>query len=175
MFETFSDRSVTHRPRPSFTSETACASSPTSCQRHLSTTRVKVPFGIAPGRQVVPQRDQPRNLTFRLREFEQMEMEFFCVPAPTTTGSKVGRNRASAGTPTWTVRRRCGCVITTSSRTTGRPPPDIEYLFPFGWGELKHEPHRFDLRPHQQGGIRNRRQVGTAAIHPASSWLPKMP
>jgi glycyl-tRNA synthetase len=45
----------------------------------LSTTSRKLPFGIA---QVgsVPQRNQPRNFLFRVREFEQMEIEFFVMP-----------------------------------------------------------------------------------------------
>ena len=46
----------------------------------ISTTRVKVPFGIAQVGKSFRNEINPRNFTFRSREFEQMEMEFFCVP-----------------------------------------------------------------------------------------------
>jgi len=46
----------------------------------LSTTRVKVPFGIAQIGKSFRNEITPRNFTFRSREFEQMEIEFFCSP-----------------------------------------------------------------------------------------------
>ena len=47
----------------------------------LNTTRVKLPFGIAQVGKAFRNEINPRNFTFRSREFEQMEIEFFCHPA----------------------------------------------------------------------------------------------
>ena len=46
----------------------------------LSTTRVKIPFGIAQIGKAFRNEITPKQFVFRVREFEQMEMEFFCKP-----------------------------------------------------------------------------------------------
>ncbi|MFO0574227.1 MAG: glycine--tRNA ligase [Polyangia bacterium] len=119
-----------------------------------SSTRVKVPFGIAQIGKSFRNEINPRNFTFRSREFEQMEMEFFCAPGSdeewfrfwvetrqkwyTDLGLKGDRLRL----------REHDKLAHYSKATT-----DIEYLFPFGWGELEGIANRtdFDLRQHQRG------------------------
>jgi len=120
----------------------------------LSSTRVKLPFGIAQIGKSFRNEINPRNYTFRSREFEQMEMEFFCVPGTDDEwfhrwvetrqqwyvglGLKPGR-----------MRLRVHDKLAHYSKAT----TDIEYLFPFGWGELEGIANRtdFDLRQHQRG------------------------
>ena len=102
-------------------------------------------------RQGVPQRDQPGNFIFRSREFEQMEIEFFCRPAEATSGTSTGWTSARTGTPDLGIRpdhlrlREHGKdeLSHYSPATT-----DVEYLFPIGWGELEGIANRtdFDLR-----------------------------
>jgi glycyl-tRNA synthetase len=119
-----------------------------------SSTRVKVPFGIAQIGKSFRNEINPRNFTFRSREFEQMEMEFFCAPGSdeewfrfwvetrqkwyTDLGLKADR-----------LRLRAHDKLAHYSKAT----TDIEYLFPFGWGELEGIANRtdFDLRQHQRG------------------------
>ena len=120
----------------------------------ISTTRVKVPFGIAQVGKSFRNEINPRNFTFRSREFEQMEMEFFASPALTTTGSKVGRNPQALVHRSRSVRQKSsGCATTKSSRTTRKRPPTSNTCSPFGWGELEGIANRtdFDLRQHQRG------------------------
>jgi len=120
----------------------------------VATSRVKIPFGIAQVGKSFRNEINPRNFTFRSREFEQMEMEFFCAPGTdeewfhrwvatrqkwyTDLGLNSGRLRL----------REHDKLAHYSKATT-----DIEYLFPFGWGELEGIANRtdFDLRQHQRG------------------------
>ncbi len=120
----------------------------------VATSRVKIPFGIAQVGKSFRNEINPRNFTFRSREFEQMEMEFFCAPGTddewfhrwvatrqkwyTDLGLTPGRLRL----------REHDKLAHYSKATT-----DIEYLFPFGWGELEGIANRtdFDLRQHQRG------------------------
>jgi len=120
----------------------------------LSTTRVKLPFGIAQIGKSFRNEINPRNFTFRSREFEQMEMEFFCVPGT----DEEWFNRWVETRQKWYVdlglnpsklRLRAHDKLAHYSKAT----TDIEYLFPFGWGELEGIANRtdFDLRQHQRG------------------------
>ena len=61
-------------------------------------TRKKLPFGIGQIGKSFRNEITPGNFTFRTREFEQMEMEFFCMPALTTNGSNTGSKSATTGT-----------------------------------------------------------------------------
>ena len=56
----------------------------------LDSTRVKVPFGIAQVGKSFRNEVTPRNFIFRSREFEQMEIEFFCHPSEATSGTSSG-------------------------------------------------------------------------------------
>lgn len=120
----------------------------------ISTTRVKVPFGIAQVGKSFRNEINPRNFTFRSREFEQMEMEFFCVPGTDDDWFKKWveiRKRwyTDLGLSDKKLRLRDHEKLAHYSKAT----TDIEYLFPFGWGELEGIANRtdFDLRQHQRG------------------------
>lgn len=120
----------------------------------LSSTRVKVPFGIAQIGKSFRNEINPRNFTFRSREFEQMEMEFFCAPGSDDEWfERWVQTRQKwyidLGLKPQRMRLRAHEKLAHYSKAT----TDIEYLFPFGWGELEGIANRtdFDLRQHQRG------------------------
>ena len=129
----------------------------------VDSTRVRVPFGIAQIGKSFRNEITPRNFTFRSREFEQMEIEFFCHPehvAPMvpvlarSSFSLVHRTRAGRAT---VCRLRDHDPDELSHYSTGTA--DIEYAFPFlpagAFGELEGIAHRgdFDLRSHMEGKL----------------------
>lgn len=117
--------------------------------------RKKVPFGIAQIGKSFRNEITPGNFTFRTREFEQMELEFFCKPGTDAEWFEFWKNFCenwllSLGMNKENIRIRdhekeelCHYSSATS---------DIEYLFPFGWGELWGIADRtdFDLKQHQK-------------------------
>ena len=117
--------------------------------------RKKVPFGIAQIGKSFRNEITPGNFTFRTREFEQMELEFFCKPGTDAQWFEFWKNFCenwllSLGMSKENIRIRdhekeelCHYSSATS---------DIEYLFPFGWGELWGIADRtdFDLKQHQK-------------------------
>jgi len=118
------------------------------------TTRKKVPFGIAQIGKSFRNEITPGNFIFRIREFEQMELEFFCEPGTDLEWFDYWRNYCkqfleSLGMNMEKLRLRDHdkeelCFY--SKATT-----DFEYLFPFGWGELWGVADRtdYDLTQHQ--------------------------
>ncbi len=103
------------------------------------TTRKKVPFGVAQIGKSFRNQITPGNFIFRVREFEQMELEFFCKPGTDLEWFEYWRAFCrdwlySLGIKEENLRLRDHdpeelCFY--SKATT-----DFEYLFPFGWGEL---------------------------------------
>ncbi len=103
------------------------------------TTRKKVPFGVAQIGKSFRNEITPGNFIFRVREFEQMELEFFCKPGTDLEWFEYWRGFCrdwlySLGIKPENLRLRDHdpeelCFY--SKATT-----DFEYLFPFGWGEL---------------------------------------
>ncbi len=103
------------------------------------TTRRKVPFGVAQIGKSFRNEITPGNFIFRVREFEQMELEFFCKPGTDLEWFDYWRSYCrdwlySLGMKAENLRLRDHdkdelCFY--SKATT-----DFEYLFPFGWGEL---------------------------------------
>ncbi len=103
------------------------------------TTRKKVPFGVAQIGKSFRNEITPGNFIFRVREFEQMELEFFCKPGTDLEWFEYWRAFCrdwlySLGNKEENLRLRDHdpeelCFY--SKATT-----DFEYLFPFGWGEL---------------------------------------
>ena len=118
------------------------------------TSRKKIPFGIGQIGKSFRNEITPGNFTFRTREFEQMELEFFCKPGTDlewfaywkqycidwlkSLGMKDDEMRARDHSPEEL------CFY--SKATT-----DLEFLFPFGWGELWGIADRtdYDLTQHQ--------------------------
>ncbi|MBO5396868.1 MAG: glycine--tRNA ligase [Clostridia bacterium] len=103
------------------------------------TTRRKVPFGVAQIGKSFRNEITPGNFIFRVREFEQMELEFFCKPGTDLEWFNYWRAYCrdwlySLGMKEENLRLRdhdADELCFYSKATT-----DFEYLFPFGWGEL---------------------------------------
>ena len=87
------------------------------------TTRKRVPFGIGQIGKSFRNEITPGNFIFRVREFEQMELEFFCKPGTLGLGFDDEKLR---------LRDHSAEELCFYSKAT----TDFEFLFPFGWGEL---------------------------------------
>ena len=118
------------------------------------TTRRKIPFGVAQVGKSFRNEITPGNFIFRTREFEQMEMEFFCKPGTELDWFDYWRTFCkewllSLGLSEENVRARDHSKEELSHYSNATT--DFEYLFPFGWGELWGVASRtdFDLTAHQ--------------------------
>jgi len=122
----------------------------------INSTRVRVPFGIAQQGRAFRNEITPGNFVFRVREFELMELEYFVKP-----------NEDDGWFDYWRKERMrwyTDVLGVNASRLRQYDHPkaslshyskqttDIEYEFPFGWGELEGIADRtdFDLRVHQE-------------------------
>ncbi|HUY34240.1 MAG TPA: glycine--tRNA ligase [Pirellulales bacterium] len=125
-------------------------------------SRVSVPFGIAQVGKSFRNEITPRNFTFRSREFEQMEIEFFCHPPQSPDWYRYWRDRryrwyTELGLAGERLRLRDHEQEELSHYSCGTA--DIEYAFPFlppgEFGELEGIAHRgdFDLRSHMEGKL----------------------
>jgi glycyl-tRNA synthetase len=128
----------------------------------LDSSRHKLPLGIAQIGKSFRNEITPRNFTFRSREFEQMEIEFFCQPDVSGQWYQYWRDRRMqwyqdlglAG-QRLQLREHDAGELSHYSRGTA----DIEYAFPFlpegEYGELEGISHRgdFDLRSHMEGKL----------------------
>ncbi len=117
------------------------------------TTRKKIPFGIAQIGKSFRNEITPGNFTFRTREFEQMELEFFCAPGTEMEWYAYWKDFCknwllSLGMTPEHMRMREHDPAELSHYSNGTT--DIEFLFPFGWGELWGIASRtdFDLKAH---------------------------
>ncbi len=121
----------------------------------LRTTRRKLPMGIAQIGKSFRNEITPGNFTFRTREFEQMELEFFCKPGTDLEWFEYWRGFCrdwllNLGMKQENLRLRDHSKEELSFYSTGTT--DIEFLFPFGWGELWGIADRtdYDLKQHMQ-------------------------
>ena len=119
------------------------------------TSRKKVPFGIAQIGKSFRNEITPGNFTFRTREFEQMELEFFCKPGTDLEWFEYWKQYAidflkSLNMNMDHIRTRDHEKEELSHYSNATT--DLEYLFPFGWGELWGIADRtdFDLRQHSE-------------------------
>jgi len=120
-----------------------------------SSLRVKPPFGIAQIGKSFRNEITPGNFLFRLREFEQMEMEFFVPPADADEWFRYWvdarfRWHLELGVRPSHLRARAHEASELSHYSSATS--DIEYLFPIGWSELEGIANRgdFDLRQHSE-------------------------
>ncbi len=120
-----------------------------------SSLRVKPPFGIAQIGKSFRNEITPGNFLFRVREFEQMEMEFFVPPDDATEWHeywiKARRDwHVNLGLRESHVRVRAHDADELSHYSSATS--DIEYLFPIGWQELEGVANRgdYDLRQHSE-------------------------
>ncbi|CAN5495393.1 glycine--tRNA ligase [soil metagenome] len=124
----------------------------------VDTTRVKVPFGVAQVGKSFRNEVTPRRFIFRSREFEQMEMEFFCAPDDAAKWYEFWKAERlkwwlSLGVAPERLRMRDHAQDELSHYS--KMTVDIEYIYPFtapDFGELEGIAHRgsFDLTQHQQ-------------------------
>lgn len=119
------------------------------------TTRKKIPFGIGQIGKSFRNEITPGNFIFRTREFEQMELEFFCKPGEDMEWFSYWRKYCmdwllEFGLKEENLRFRDHKKEELSHYSTATT--DIEYNFPFGWGELWGIANRtdFDLRQHME-------------------------
>ncbi len=127
----------------------------TNFENVVDTQRVKLPFGVAQIGKSFRNEITPGNFIFRTREFEQMEMEFFVRPGAAEE-EKWYRYWVDArhnwhikyGLKPEHLRRREHAKEELSHYSSGTT--DLEFLFPFGWGELEGIAKRgsFDLDQH---------------------------
>ncbi len=121
----------------------------------LRTTRRKLPMGIGQIGKAFRNEITPGNFTFRTREFEQMELEFFCKPGTDLDWWKYWKEYCknfllNLGMKEENIRLRDHSpeeLVFYSKGTT-----DIEFAFPFGWGELWGIADRtdYDLNKHME-------------------------
>lgn len=119
------------------------------------TTRRKLPFGIGQIGKAFRNEITPGNFTFRTREFEQMELEFFCEPGTSLEWFNYWREFCynwllNLGLRSENLRMRDHSKEELSFYSNATT--DIEYLFPFGWGELWGIADRtdYDLKQHME-------------------------
>ena len=119
------------------------------------TTRKKIPFGIAQIGKSFRNEITPGNFIFRTREFEQMELEFFCKPGTELDWFEYWKNfcvnwlkQLGLKEENMRIRDHEKEKLSHYSNATS----DIEFVFPFGWGELWGIASRtdFDLSAHQR-------------------------
>src|SRR6266567_1367424 len=120
-----------------------------------SSMRVKPPFGIAQIGKSFRNEITPGNFLFRVREFEQMEMEFFVPPADADEWHRYWidervRWHRSLGLRESHLRVRAHGADELSHYSSATS--DLEYLFPIGWQELEGVANRgdYDLRQHSE-------------------------
>ena len=118
-------------------------------------TRRKIPFGVCQVGKSFRNEITPGNFTFRTREFEQMELEFFCKPDTDLEWFAFWRGYCrdwllSLGMKEENLRLRDHAKEELSHYS--KATTDFEFLFPFGWGELWGVADRtdYDLKAHQE-------------------------
>jgi glycyl-tRNA synthetase len=119
------------------------------------TSRKKLPFGIGQIGKAFRNEITPGNFTFRTREFEQMELEFFCKPGTDLEWHSYWKETCwnfllNLGVQEDNIRFRDHEKDELSHYSSATS--DIEYKFPFGWGELWGIADRtdFDVKQHQE-------------------------
>ncbi len=121
----------------------------------MNSSRAKLPFGIGQIGKAFRNEITPKQFLFRVREFEQMELEFFCLPEDSDRYFDIWLARrkefyAKLGLKAENLRFREHAKDELAHYS--KNCTDVEYQFPFGWKELEGIAHRsdFDLGNHQR-------------------------
>ncbi len=119
------------------------------------TTRRKLPFGVCQVGKSFRNEITPGNFIFRIREFEQMELEFFCKPGTDLEWFQYWRKFCHDWLINLNIREenlRLRDHTPEELAFYSKATTDFEYLFPFGWGELWGVADRtdYDLKQHQE-------------------------
>lgn len=127
----------------------------TNFKRVRESARQKVPFGIAQIGKAFRNEITPRNFTFRSREFEQAEMEFFCHPSQREEWFEAWRDErmrfhADIGFDMAHLRFRPHAPDELAHYANAAE--DVDFLFPFGWQEIEgiHDRGDWDLSRHSE-------------------------
>ncbi|HOP65847.1 MAG TPA: glycine--tRNA ligase [Bacilli bacterium] len=117
--------------------------------------RLKVPFGIGQIGKSFRNEITPGNFIFRVREFEQMELEFFCKPGTELEWFKYYKDYCKDFLLSLNIKEENIKLRDHSQEELSfysNATTDIEYKFPFGWGELWGIASRtdYDLKQHQE-------------------------
>ncbi|PLX15900.1 MAG: glycine--tRNA ligase [Candidatus Muiribacterium halophilum] len=120
-----------------------------------TTSRKRVPFGIAQIGKSFRNEITPGNFTFRTREFEQMEIEFFCEPEKADEFYEYWKNRRFEWYKQLGIREENLQLREHASDELAhyaRGCADVEYRFPFGFAELEGIANRtdYDLKQHME-------------------------
>ncbi len=137
-------------------------------KHYLQFARKKPPFGIAQVGKSFRNEITPGNFIFRMREFEQMEMEFFVPPAEADKWYEFWKQARydwyiNLGIRPDHLRLRAHDADELSHYSSGTS--DVEYLYPIGWQELEGIANRgdFDLTQHAEYSRQNLEYVDTAS------------
>lgn len=119
-------------------------------------TRKKLPFGVAQAGKAFRNEITPKNFTFRTREFEQIEIEYFCKPGTDAENFQTWLEEETRFF-TEVLGFKSDKVRFVEIPKEGLPhyskrAGDFEYLFPFGWGEISTLANRtdYDLKAHME-------------------------
>jgi len=153
MFQTNLGASVDHSSKAYLRPETAQAIF-VNFKNIYSTNRIKIPFGVTQIGKAFRNEITPKQFLFRMREFEQMEMEWFCTPEGAAddfafwSAERLSFYTKVIGLKAEKVRLREHEKSELSHYSRGTS--DVEYHFPFGWKELEGIANRgdFDLAQH---------------------------
>ncbi|MGQ9454962.1 MAG: glycine--tRNA ligase [Armatimonadota bacterium] len=142
----------------------------------LQATRKKLPFGVAQIGKSFRNEITPGNFTFRTREFEQMEMEYFVMPGTDEEWFEYWVNERynwyiKYGIRSENLRLRAHTPEELSfySKST----TDVEYNYPFGWGELEGIANRtnYDLSRHSEGSGKDLTYFDEATKQHVTPWV----
>ena len=119
----------------------------------VNSSRVRIPFGIAQQGKSFRNEITPGNFTFRTREFEQMEMEYFCEPGTDEGWHQYWINFSMDWFARLGLRRSKLRVRVHEAEELphySKGSADVEFLYPWGWGELETISNRtdYDLKAH---------------------------
>jgi len=121
----------------------------------MSSMRLKIPFGLVQIGKAFRNEINPKNFVFRTREFEQMEMEWFCHPKEADKYFDYWKEERLKWYQRLGMRKenlRAREIPKKERAHYARKQIDIEYHFPFGWGEIEgiHNRGDWDLKNHSK-------------------------
>ena len=121
----------------------------------LNSMRFKIPFGICQIGKAFRNEINPKNFIFRTREFEQMELQWFCHPKEADKWFNFWKKERLKWYESLGLKKKNLRVTEIPAKERAhyaKKQVDIEYLFPFGWGEIEgiHNRGDWDLSNHSQ-------------------------
>jgi len=121
----------------------------------LNSMRLKIPFGIAQIGKAFRNEINPKNFVFRTREFEQMELQWFCHPKETSQWFNFWKKERLKWYEKLGMKKenlRAKEIPAKERAHYAQRQLDLEYRFPFGWGEIEgiHNRGEWDLSNHSK-------------------------